>query len=507
LTPKGRRLNAQIWVSKNMNVSIRYRLACLSLFVCTSPLLAAEPVRFIDAHSDAIESFLNERFGDSNSGMVIGLLDQHASRIFAAGTLDNGTDQRVDGNTVFEIGSVTKVFTALLLLDAVRRGEMQLDDPVAKYLPAHVPIPNYGGTQVTLRNLAAQESGLPFHPDNLAIKPVKELTLKELKEGSDAYTSDKLYTFVSSYKLTQAPGTRFEYSNVGMALLGHALERRTGLDYETLVVDRICRPLGMNNTLISQSREIKARLARGHSADGARSEHLQLRVMASAGGLLSTTNDLLKFLSANLGLTKTYLTPLMEQMQVIRHTGSPMFGKTAMPWVDAGVYSPPGTQLLGHAGGGFGNVAFIAFDSKRGRGVVVLTNQMNVHPGDVGWSILQGIPLSENSTPVREVIGIGIGLEMDLTTGMLRITTVYPKSPAGRAELRAGLVIRAINGTSIEGRSLEQCLGMIKGPPGSNVRLEIIDPQRMEMRILELTRQKFLTAPIDFPDHAADSTT
>ena len=90
---------------------------------------AAAQERFADAYADAIQALLHDKFAESNSGMVIGLLDEHGSRVFSGGKLDNGSDQKVDGDTVFELGSVTKVFTALLLLDAVRRGEMKLDDP------------------------------------------------------------------------------------------------------------------------------------------------------------------------------------------------------------------------------------------------------------------------------------------------------------------------------------------------------------------------------------------
>ena len=460
---------------------------------------AAAKERFADAYADAIQSLLRDKFAESNAGMVIGLLDEHDSRVFSAGKLDNGSDRKVDGDTVFELGSVTKVFTALLLLDAVRRGEMKLDDPVAKYLPKRVKVPAHGGKEITLLNLAVQDSGLPFHPDNLWDKPVKEFTLKEIKEGSDAYTVEKMYAFLSGYNLTHDPGASFEYSNVGMALLGHAMERKTGADYESLVVDRICRPLKMDNTLITLPPALKAHLARGHLDDGTPSEHFHLQAMASAGSLLSTANDLLKFLSANLGFSQSHLTPLMADMQVNRHTGSPIFGNTAMPWVDERVYNPPETELLGHAGGGYGNVAFVALDKKKRRGVVVLTNQMKAHPGGIGWTILQGMPLTQENITflVREIVGLGIGLDTDQKTGLPRIMTVYPKSPAGEVGLSVGLVIQKINGTSVEGKSLNECLGMMGGPVETKVRLELFDPERKKTRTVELARQKFLTATGD----------
>ena len=483
-----------------MNVATASRFACLAWLVLAVPLSAAGQERFANAYADAIHALLHEKFAEGNSGMVIGLLDEHGSRVFSAGKLDNGSDQQVDGDTVFELGSVTKVFTALLLLDAVRRGEMKLDDPVAMYLPERVKVPARGEKEITLLNLAAQDSGLPWHPNNLSSRDMKEHSLTEHKAVADAYTIQNMYEFLSGYQLRIDPGAEFQYSNVGMALLGNAIERKTRSDYESLVVDRICRPLKMDSTRITLHPALKARLARGHWVDDTPSEHVHFQAMAPAGALLSTANDLLKFLSANLGITQTDLTPLMEGMQVIRHSDSPRFGKTAMPWMDEGMYIPPGSELLAHGGGGFDNLAFVALDKKKRRGVFVLTNQMKVDPNGIGWTILQGMPLTrENITfLVREVVGIGIGLDTDQKTGLPRIMTVYPKSPAGEVGLSAGLVIQKINGTSVEGKNLKECFGMISGPRATKVRLELFDPERKNTRTVELAREKFLTATGEF---------
>src|SRR5207247_11261103 len=96
----------------------------------------------------------------TNAGMVIGLVDERGSRVLAAGKLDNGTRQEVNGDTVFEIGSVTKTFTTLLLVDMVECGEVKLDDPVAKYLPESVKVPARDGKEITQLNLALQTEGL-----------------------------------------------------------------------------------------------------------------------------------------------------------------------------------------------------------------------------------------------------------------------------------------------------------------------------------------------------------
>jgi len=483
--------------SNTMNIACIQKFILSTLLVLGAALPAGAQTSFTDA--EAIQAFLRKSFSEGNAGMVIGILDQYGGRTFGAGKLDNGTDQEVNSDTIFEIGSVTKVFTSLLALEMDRRGEVKLDDPVKKYLPERVPIPAYEGKEITLRNLATQDSGLPWNPDELdkiLNQDPKKLSLKEFKEACDAYTEEDLYRFLAGYKLTKAPGTAFQYSNVGMGLLGQAMALKAGESYESLVVARIARPLQMDSTCITLTPEQKARLARGHWADGTVSESLGFKIQNSAGGLLSTANDLLKFLSANLGMIPSELTPLMEEMQIVRHTDSPRFGKTAMPWLDEKMYQPPGSELWAHGGGGFGYLAFVGFDKTKRRGVVVLSNQMVINPAGVGWTILQGMSLSrENVTYfVREIVGTGVALDTDKETGLLRITTVYPKSPAGQAGLSSGLLIRKIDDVSVEGKTIQECLTMIGGQIGTKVRFEVFDPERKEANTVELTRQKFVTS-------------
>lgn len=479
-----------------MNAATNRLFALFAVLLLAARFAAAAQDCF--SNPDPLKAFLHDNFANTNAGMVVGLLDERGSRIFSAGKMDNGTDAKVDGDTVFEIGSCTKVFTSLLALEMARRGEMKLDDPVEKYLPERVKVPSFEGKPITLRHLATQDSGLPWNSDDLdkiLLRDPKQLSLKEFKEACDAWTAEDLYAFLARHKLTNAPGTKFQYSNVGMSLLGHAMALKAGESYESLVVNRIARPLEMHSTGITLTPEQKTRLARGHWADGTPSENVKFQVSASAGALLSTANDLLKFLAANLGYTRTELGPLMEEMQVIRHTDSPRFGKTAMPWLDEGMYQPPGSELLAHGGGGYGYLAFIGFDKKQRRAVVVLSNQLAVNPSGVGWTILQGMPLSrENVTYfVREIVGLGMALDADKATGMVRITSVYPKSPAGKAGLTSGLVIQEINGVPVKGKSVQECIGLMGGEAGTKVRFEIFDPESKETKAVELTRQKFVT--------------
>ena len=358
---------------------------------------------------------------------------------------------------------------------------------MTKYLPKGVRVPSFEGKPITLRHLAAQDSGLPFNVDNLSSK--------EPGVGYNTYTVENLYAFLKSHQLTNAPGTKFEYSNAGMSLLGHAMELASGESFESLVLKRICHPLRMDSTRSTLTPEMKDRLAMGHAADGKRAPYYNLQVMAGAGALKSSANDLLKYVSAQLGLTASELGPLMQESQVIRHTGAPSLGRSAMPWVDWNCYNPPGSELLAHSGGTPGFSAFIGFDRKQRRGVVVLTNQRATSSVPIGFLILQGMPLTKENidTPVREIIGLGVALDPDKRDRPLAHHQVYPKSPAGQAGLSANLLIQKINGTSIDGKPLKECLEMMGGPVGTKVTIEVLDPERKETKTVELTSQKFVT--------------
>ncbi len=190
-------------------------------------------------------------------GIVVGVIEPQGRRVVAYGSLNQGDPRPLNGDTTFEIGSVTKVFTSLLLSDMVQRGEVALADPVAKYLPAEVKVPERGGRVITLVDLSTHTSGLPRMPSNF--------NPKDPANPYADYTAEQLFQFISSFQLTRDIGSQFEYSNLGGGLLGQALARRAGMDYEALVRTRITGPLGMSSTGITLSPEMKARLALGAS--------------------------------------------------------------------------------------------------------------------------------------------------------------------------------------------------------------------------------------------------
>jgi D-alanyl-D-alanine-carboxypeptidase/D-alanyl-D-alanine-endopeptidase len=465
--------------------SICFAIVCL---VCPC-LVIAQDAGF---DTEGIQEFLHRNFDGKNSGMVIGVVDEHGGQVFAAGKMDNGTDQELNSDTLFEIGSVTKTFTTLLLEDMVNRGEMKLEDTVENYLPKSVKVPSRGGKKVTLLNLAAQDSGLPFDGTNM--------TKRDPSNIFADYTVDNLYTFLSGYSLTQDPGAEFRYSNAGIALLGNAIERKSGRDFESLVRERICTPLHMDSTYVVVPAELKPKLATGHDEDGNRHPGMILQVIIPAGGIRSTASDMLKYISANIGLQPNALTPLMQKTHPIRHPTSldPIegsMGATAMPWYDLRAYQKPDMDFRGHAGGTAGFSAFAGFDLKRRRGVVVLANQ-KTRSQNIGWRILQNASLQHTDAataePILEIVGIGTSLAKDDATKAIRITKIIPNSPAAKAGLASGLIIEKIDDKQTTGLGVQECVKLLAGPAGSKVRLALVDSKSNESKSVELTRQKFL---------------
>ena len=340
-------------------------------------------------------------------GIVVGIIEPNGRRLVAYGHLAKGDPCTVDGDTIFEIGSVSKVFTSLLLADMVNRNQVTLDDPVAKYLPDDVTLPARSGKVITLLELSTHSSGLPPLPTNL--KP------KDPRNPYAGYTVDDLYQFLSGYTLPRDPGSEFEYSNLGAGLLGHVLACRAGTDYESLIRRRITQPLSMADTGITLSSSMEQRMATGHNAMLAPVANWDLPTLAGAGALRSSANDMLTFLEAFLGYRESPLAPAMRAMLDVRR---PM-GKIeiGLAWFLLG-------EGAWHGGGTGGFRSFLGCEPKAGIGVVVLSNAATpIGVDDIGSHLLnQRVPLA-NLEPPRQRTEIPIDPQLlDHYTGRYQVT-------------------------------------------------------------------------------------
>ena len=372
--------------------------ALASIFSLT--VISAQPST---VPSDAeIRKILENRIDRDHHGVgiVVGVIEPKGRRVVYWGSLAKDGKRLVNGDTVFEIGSMTKVFTSLILMDMVQKGEVALTDPVSKFLPPTVKIPERNGMKITLQDLSTQSSGLPRMPSNLAPK--------DMMNPYADYSVEQLYQFLSGYELTRDIGEKYEYSNLAVSLLGHALSLRAGTSYEAMVQARITGPLQMTDTRITLTPDMKTRFATGHNGELKAVPAWDLPTLAGAGALRSTANDMLVFLAANLGYTRTPLAPAMAaEISIRRPTGVPGL-EIAYAWH---VLTKDGRSIIWHNGGTGGFRTFMGFDPQTRVGVVVLSNVSNEGVDDIGYHLLNAsMPLAQFDTKEHTAVPVNTKL-------------------------------------------------------------------------------------------------
>jgi len=335
-----------------------------------------------------VREMLRHRVEVSQSaiGMVVGLVDASGTRVVAYGHARRGSDELVTGDSVFEVGSVTKVFTSLLLAQMVESGEVRLDDPVALYAPPSVN--SRRAREVTLLHLSRHTAGFPPYPDNM--KPVDPLN------PLDVYTNEALFAFLNSHRTGRVAGTSQLYSNYGPALLGELLARRAKTDYETALRTRVLEPLGMRATGLRLTPGLRAAHALGHSDLGRPIPLGDVRGMLGAGSLRTTGNDMARFLEANLGLRESSLAAAMRATHETRADRQMPGLQMGLGWFHATYL---GTRLIVHGGVTDGFSAYVGLDLERRRGAVVLSNSDNDVQNVAIHLLVPSVPLFQPDSP------------------------------------------------------------------------------------------------------------
>jgi len=300
--------------------------------------------------------------------MVVGVTDAKSHFEVCYGCRDARTGGPVSGKTIFEIGSITKLFTALLLSDMANRREVRLDEPVADLLPAGTHVPVRNGKAITLRDLSSHYSGLPRRPPDLG----------PADDPYAGYTAEKLYQFLATHELKRTPGDSFEYSNLGVGLLGHALVLRAGVsDYESLIRARILDPLRMDDTVIAIPSRLLDNRASGHDDSLAPVSDWNFDVLAAAGAFRSNISDLLRFMDA-----------LYEEDSPIYSMIGPLITPRDKGGLELGQPHPDGGIAISHSGGTGGFRSFVGCIPEWKRGVAVLGNTCIDAVVDLGVNVL-----------------------------------------------------------------------------------------------------------------------
>lgn len=331
---------------------------------------------------DELLAHLKSRVDESGVvGVVLAVREADGSHTIVSHGSAGAGAKPLSAKSVFEIGSISKVFTGILLAEMQIRGEVEEQDDAQDHAHDGVTIPRFAGTPIRLLDLATHMSGLPRMPANL--------TPADPTNPYADYSVEQLHTFLSSVKLERDVGAKHEYSNLGTGLLGHLLAAINKSTWEELVRARILAPLGMTMTAVQLSPDMQSQLARGHDDSGKPANNWDLPTLAGAGALRSNADDMLKFLDANLATDAAPLTIAMQSS----HRPRVDTGKTTKIGLNWFTQSTEKNDLVWHNGGTGGYYSFIGFDRQRAIGVVILANSTH-SLDDLGMHLLDpSIPL------------------------------------------------------------------------------------------------------------------
>lgn len=323
---------------------------------------------------DAIRATLRQRVEVEKRtvGMAVCVISPGRKRFVAWGRERLGNDFPVTSQTVFELASITKIFTALLLADMVRSGEAGLDDPVARHLPGDFQLPVLDGRQITLADLATHTSGLPRWPAVTAASSVQSYLEAIARLGLEDFKA-----WLADFHPPRPAGAAWEYSNAGYALLGMALAYRGGRSFETLLRARVLDRMGLQETTFHPTAAMLPHLAEGHdralkpTPGQCYGACAGTGIFAAAGGLYSTAHDMSDFAAAILPGSGARITPDEQLLLTVRRAAPLMGGMQALGWE---VLDAPGGPFVSKDGVSSGQATSMLLDPDRGVAIVALSN-------------------------------------------------------------------------------------------------------------------------------------
>ncbi|WNZ54176.1 serine hydrolase domain-containing protein [Microbulbifer sp. ANSA003] len=404
-------------------------LGATSIFAVPRPLIALDALSSQPVNDDDdFQRLIRHR-----------ILKQHAAHAAVAGTL-NFSDRKIftvrvpeakdtyqlGDDTIFEIASLTKIFTALLLAVEVVHKRVQLDDPLQDYVPAGVKAPTFEGQQITLADLATHAASLPLRPNNLAA------SAPDAPNKYAGYSFEQLYSGLPSYHLKASPGTQFSYSNLAFGLLGQGLALKEGRSFATILRERVTGPLGLSDTTLEDDPKKSARRAQGHdfylSPIGPTSDG----VLSPAGGLRSTASDLLTLLDLFInGRGPKDLVAASRLMLSIDRPGGSDITRMALGWRRT---TTNGETYYWSNGSSDGSRTFMGFNPVRRAGVVALADTASGEGlDDIGHHFLNPeqtvstkvVPVPDFITLPEEVLLRGVGRYGHGTDDIVEISRGY----------------------------------------------------------------------------------
>jgi len=292
-------------------------------------------------------------------GVAIGTYHNGIETDCFFGTKDLSTGQNIDEFTMFEIGSITKIFTTLLFADFVTKNQISLTDTIDDYFPPNIHIPNKDGVHIKFLNLLNHTSGIPREPD-----------LPD-EQAFASFNETDLANYFDALQLKATPGDSYEYSNLGMGLVGYLMERITGESYNKLLKEKIFVPFGMTYTTCNEADFITDNIAQGYYGNAKADFYKWSDIFASAGVIKSNLHDMMIYLRENIDFSNSSL------KDALILTKSRTFMVDEHFYIGLGWHltiDGNGDEIYWHNGGTKGFSTFIAYNNSTKDGVVVLIN-------------------------------------------------------------------------------------------------------------------------------------
>ena len=322
-----------------------------------------------------VEQLIKKRIDSGKGfGIVVGIIEPEGVSFYNYGCLGFDDPTPINKNTVFEVGSVTKTFTASLLQDMHERNELSLNDPIEKFFP-DIHIPDYHGQKILLKHLMTHMGGLPYLPYNFQCQ--------DISNPFANYTIEQTFDFLNSYDLPRPPGVLYDYSNLSVGLVGYIISNGSAANYQRLLQERICQPLGLENTSLGPTPNMEKKLSKAHIGNEI-VPFWEFPVFFGTGGIYSTVKDLTRFLEAHMGRLNTILTDAFQKTHKIYGDADADDLKIALAWHIRENFS---STIIYHNGGTGGCRSYIGYCPDTQRGVVILSNSA-VNINDLGFHLI-----------------------------------------------------------------------------------------------------------------------
>lgn len=331
---------------------------------------------------DELRQLLQKRIDQKLAiGLIVGLIDSRGPRFVTAGASGNPARPQIDELTLFEIGSVTKIFTAAALVDGIAHGSVSLDDPISKFLP----LPANGIGDRTLKELVTHTTGLPRLPSRFAWW---WNILRHPRDPYADYSQRDLYAYLASLNAAKLPGGKFLYSNLGAGILGEVLASSENTDYANFIARHITAPLHMSRTYLDIPPSEQSFVAQPHNKYLRPTNLWTMATLPGAGGLRSCMQDMLILTSAALASIAPFSAAMF---QPLAPAGGPD-RNVGLGWI---LRHSASYQVAWHNGGTGGSRSFLGLELQTRRAIVILSNTS--HPVDpLAIRLLLGETLAAN---------------------------------------------------------------------------------------------------------------